>query len=127
MVLKKIIKPETDQFTELWSALNDFAHFTSRSQQIELDAYNKDNLYAISLNFSLHRMLLECNYHLINAFYINTSQIRHLVKTYGNQAIAKELKEKMNNLLRDSKEDMSLSSKRFIRSYIRTWKIKESV
>lgn len=126
MILKKIEKPNVEQFKEFWGILNDLAHFTKRSQQLSLNVQNLSNFKEVYWNLSIHRIFLECNYHLINAFFINTSSIRHFTSLYSEVDKINSLKTQIKDTLSNSRKEMSPTAKKFARNYTLKWTIKSS-
>jgi hypothetical protein len=121
-ILKKIIVPNgVDAFSEFWELMCGYSHSTIYAQQISPEW--KDNKKDIRYNFIFLRMLLECNYHLLNVHLI-TSSVRYYAESYTDKDEIKKLKSSMRELFRTSKMEMLPTPKTLIANYKRKWVLK---
>jgi len=122
-VINKIKTPDNSGLKKFLRPLNSFTHATRSAQQI---LFNVDeNWNEIYLNTILLKVLLECNYHVLNRHIVNPSAI-YYVKEYGENLhdhavkLKKELREKFSA----SRKDMPKEYKEVVRSFTQTWLIK---
>lgn len=120
-VLRKIASPDTSAFNEFWGLLSDFTHATVYAQQVSLNIRNIKN--DIDVSFIFLRMLLDCQYHLLNTHLI-TPSMEYYTKRYRKHGyMVPELRKKMRNLLINSNKSLIDRPKEIIRNYKAEWKI----
>ncbi len=121
-VLKKIIVPNgIDAFSEFWDLMCGYSHSTIYAQQVSLEW--KNNKKEIIYNFTFLRVLLECNYHLLNVHLI-TPSVRYYAEIYTDKIEIKKLKFSMRRLFSISKMYMLPTPKALIANYKRKWILK---
>ena len=122
-VINKIKTPDNLVFKDFLRPLNSFVHPTRSAQQIRFNVDNNWN--EIDLNIVLLKILLECNYHVLNSHIVNQSFI-YLIKEYGDKEHENgvKLKRELRKKLSLSKTSMPKEYKRVVHGFTQTWLIK---
>ena len=89
--------------------------------QIDFEEFDgfEDN---IENTYAFIQMMLECNYHLLNAFLINR-EMRYLVEFYLSEKNieAKKLRKEFKDLIRNSKIKLTRQPRSLINNYKLKW------
>lgn len=118
-VFKKIDLKDKEVLKAFWSDLCKYSHSMIYSQQIEI-LLSKGSLYQIKLTIIYLRILLECNYHLLNNYSL-TSSIKYYANTYGDLSGVSELKSNAKKLLSSNRDKLDAYPKKIINSYKSKW------
>lgn len=122
-VLKKIQKPDTEAFKDFWALLSNYSHATIYAQQVEM------NLQAapeeVTLNLVYLKILLNCQYHLLNSHLI-TSSMQYYTKRYRRDPDpVPAQRSRMRELLVESRRDLVDLPKIIISNYRAKWTLTE--
>jgi hypothetical protein len=119
-ILNKLKKPNTAEFNALYEALCNYNHATPYAQQIGLSF--ERNQSEIQLNLVVILALLECNYHLLNTHYID-STMRYYGLAYQGEEV-KNNKKKLKELFASNRKYLGKPSLAVIKDYKSTWHFK---
>jgi len=122
-VINKIKSPDNLSLKLFLKPLNSFVHHTKSSQQISFDI--DENRNEIIFNISVLKVLLECNYHVLNRHIVN-NEVIYLVKTYGevrhNEIL--KLKKELRERFSTSRKRLLSAHKGVIRDFTKVWLVK---
>jgi hypothetical protein len=128
-VLKKIVIPDPEAFSDMWNLLCDFSHASRYYGQVSIELDEVDSEQQ-SLNLAILNALLECNYHLLNSLLI-TSEIAYMAKFYITGVVpAKrsydipELRKKAHCQFSENRTFLGSESIKLIAAYKRKWVVK---
>ena len=123
-VFNKLKRPPKEHFELFWRDLCKFSHATIYSMQIVFEE-DKEFDYRISETYNLIKMILRCNYHLINSHLVN-KQARFYTEYYlpNVKKESKELREQMKELFNEHGKNLTREGKTFIRNYQLKWSVK---
>jgi hypothetical protein len=125
-VLKKIVVPDPQPFTELWNLLCETSHATRTAGQISM---NTEEDFQESFNsLAILNALLECNYHLLNSVLI-TPAFSYMVRFYNTRFALKkkrgykipELRKSAHRQFVENRSFLGRESIRVITAYKRKW------
>jgi hypothetical protein len=122
-VLKKIRKPDTEAFKDFWNLMSNYSHATIYAQQVVVNVQSVPD--EVPLNLVYLRILLDCQYHLLNSHLI-TPSMQYYTKRYrrGPDPLPQQ-RTRMRELLADSRKDLLDLPKEIIRNYRATWRLVE--
>jgi hypothetical protein len=125
-VLKKIVSPDPQPFTELWNLLCETSHATRTAGQISMNT--QEDFQQSFNNLAILNALLECNYHLLNSVLI-TRELSYVVKFYNTRFALKkkrgykipELRKSAHHQFAENRAFLGPESIRVITAYKRKW------
>jgi hypothetical protein len=108
---------------DLWKHLCERTHATRSAQQIGLDLRFADDAKGLAETFVLLEAMLECNYVFLNRHLVNPTLI-YYAKRYSKDYEVPELKRKIDELRVNAHKSFGSETRKVIRCYRLTWKIK---
>jgi hypothetical protein len=129
-VLKKIVVPDPQPFTELWNLLCETSHATRTAGQISMNT--TEDFEESFNNLGILNALLECNYHLLNSVLI-TPELSYMVKFYNTRFALKkkrdykisELRKSAHRQFAENRAFLGSESIRVITAYKRKWVLRK--
>ncbi|HCK64704.1 MAG TPA: hypothetical protein DHW49_00430 [Anaerolineae bacterium] len=125
-VINKIKSPDNSNLKKFLKPLNSFSHHTRSAQQVSFNI--DENWGELDFNIDLLKVLLECNYHVLNVHIVNNSAI-YYVKAYDRDETqhekGKSLKKDLRTKFSLSKKNLPSEYKYVIRDFIRKWVVKQ--
>lgn len=119
-VLKKIAKPDKEEFVDFWSMLCAFSHSTTVSQQTGVDWEAGES--EILATFSLIRALLECHYHILNSLLI-TGSMRRFAERYDDKGELKRRRAEAREILKVTRKLLGGKARGLVRDFTTSWKL----
>lgn len=119
-IFNNIEKPKMEEMNNFWESLCRYTHATIYSMQPNFNIKGNEKDIQINLIFIL--LLLECNYHLLNVHYANSSRM-YFTKYFKNDEVQK-LRKEIRFILNHYKKRLTPSSKRLVMEYCANWKMK---
>jgi hypothetical protein len=128
-VLKKIVSPHHQPFTDMWKLLCDFSHATCVAGQFSMEIEEASE--QPDFNLAVLNALLECNYHLLNSLLI-TPELSYMVKFHYSRMAAKtkrgyeisELRKGAHRQFTENRAFLGAESIRLITAYKRKWTLR---
>lgn len=120
-LLRKLAHPETDEFARVWNLLCQWSHATVFANQLTLDLDTTRE--EASLNLSLIGVLIHFSYHLLNS-HILTPTIKYYSQRYREEESCAKNKACLKIALATLRADLGPGSRRLIRDFKATWRVK---
>ncbi len=124
-VLNKIKNPINENLKHFYKDLHQFVHPTKSAQQISFGLHQDNNLDDLYLNLVFVKILLECNFHLLNRHILNSSVV-YYIKTYAHQKKqeeGKDVRKKTKKLFSNLRKDMAPDAKKIISDFKKNWDV----
>lgn len=120
-ILKKIQNPKLIEIKKLWGILCDFSHATIYAEQVDIEfEYIKKE---VSVNYALIMILICCSYHLLNRHFVTSSMV-YYTSRYKRSIKLPPIKYAARNSISVIQKSLTKTSKKVIREYVSSWKIK---
>ena len=119
-VIKKILKPDSDQFLEFWSSISEYTHSSIYAMQPDNCIENVKE--QIDLNYLLIHMLSECNYHILNT-HIFTKSLRYYQSKYGDPKSLTVWRKEITGIYSSLRKSYNKPARGFVRDYKLTWEV----
>ena len=120
-VLKRIQSPDTKAFSEFWDLLSSYVHATIYAQQIHLNVMAAPD--EVPLNLIYLRILVECQYHLVNSHLI-TPSMKYYIKRYNRNGYRlAEIQAEMQQLLTLEGRTLLELPRTIVKNYRAAWKL----
>lgn len=120
-VIKKIVKPGSEEFSRFWSVISNYTHSSIYAMQTDSCVENIGE--DISLNFLLIHMLSECNFHILNS-HIFTKSLKYYQSRYRNVQDIREYRDELKGCYSILRKDYNKPAKHFVRDYKSAWEVK---
>jgi hypothetical protein len=120
-ILRRIVRPDTGQFSESWRVLCKWSHATVFANQLSLDLEATVEQTAVNLAFI--GALLNFQDHLLNR-HILTPTMKYYAERYGDKSKLAEAKTALRISLSTLKSHLGLPAKRLVRDFRATWQLK---
>jgi hypothetical protein len=120
-LLKKLAHPATDEFVQAWGLLCQWSHATVLANQLSLDLYTTRE--ESDVNLALIGVFIHFAHHLLNT-HLLTPTIKYYAKRYGEDSANAQTKERLKASLALLRSDLWPGSRRLIRDFKATWRMK---
>lgn len=120
-VLRRIVSPDTSQFSESWRHLCQWSHATVFAAQLSLDLQTTEAESGVNLAFI--GALLNFQDHLLNQ-HILTPTVKYYVKRYGDEERLVGAREQLKASLASLREILGAPSRRLVKDYRAKWLLK---
>lgn len=120
-VLKKIVGPQTDDFTHLWKVLCIYSHATTSAGQQGLTI--DETTEGTRLNLGLSALFMRWMYHLLYSHMV-TPTVAHYGNYYASNKEAENARVRLKKEFQSQKESFTPTSLRLVKHYCASWRLK---
>lgn len=123
-VLKKLCKPNPEEFNKLWKLLCQYTHSSVYSMQVDMSEKTTDD--ELFFNIVITDLLLAWSFHLLNR-HIITSSMEYHQRRYRNLETVRILRARAKEIIMESREQFNRPTIQLLNDYSSSWIIKENV
>jgi len=117
-ILKKISRPSTEEFSQLWKLLCQWSHATAFAGQAGMKF--EEAKEGTVINIGLCEVFLQWSYHLIYRHMV-TSTVRYYADRYTQNKRAEKARARLTRSFEKSRKYLGAGSLRLIRDFRSTW------
>lgn len=123
-VLKKLNKPNPNEFSKLWKLLCQYTHSSVYAMQVDMNEKVTDE--EVGFNMVITDLLLAWLYHLLNR-HIITSSMEYYQCRYRDQEVARNLRVKARALMGDAREQFEKPTNQLFKDFCVSWKTNDAI